>query len=54
MAWWFMLVIPALKKLRLEDCCKFKVNLGQRIKRLCFNTLHHKAVGMTDKTKHMC
>lgn len=27
-AWWLMPIIPALKRLRQEDCHKFKVKLG--------------------------
>lgn len=27
-AWWYTSIIPALKKLRQENCCVFKANLG--------------------------
>jgi hypothetical protein len=58
-----MFVIPALKKLRLGDCCKFKVNWGHKMMArlawvhrviLRLNTLHHKVVDMTDQTKYIC
>lgn len=26
--WWRLPIIPALRRLRLEDCCKFEVRVG--------------------------
>lgn len=30
--WCYMAVIPALKKIRKEDCCKYQICLGYRVK----------------------
>lgn len=58
-----MFVIPALKKLRPGDRCKFKANRGHKMMArlawvhrviLRLNTLHHKVVDMTDQTKYIC
>lgn len=56
-----MLIIPALKKLRLEDCCKFKASQGHKVSarlawdyrvRPCLNTFHYRVADMTDVIKY--
>jgi hypothetical protein len=31
-AWWYTSVIPAFRRLRQEDCCKFEANMSYIVK----------------------